>query len=376
MDQTSKLLRDRFREYYSRVRPRTPPQIERREWGFIPFDGSMRRHKSFRSENELLAYLRKEVPRHAYFSCAYYEKPEMMEGWLGADLIFDLDADHLPYKGTFEQMLEKVKEETVRLIDFLVEDFALKDLEIVFSGGRGYHVHVRDECVKKLTSKGRREVLDYVTGCGIDFSKFLIEESVGRAKTYRLINMGWGRRILNYLVTLLEEVGKMSDEEAAEHLKGLVGRKKLAETLIKVARNEDAMQRMRMGEVSQFREFGQIKDELVKQISVRILSRPDEKVTHDIHRLIRLPDSLHGGTSLRVTPLRIEELEDFDPLSDAVVFENDPMEVNVMESGSIRMNGELFEFRKGKNRLPEFVAMFLMCKGIANLDEAGGAVEG
>src|SRR5690606_32198531 len=46
----------------------------------------------------------------------------------------------------------------------------------------------------------------------------------------------------------------------------------------------------------------------------------DEPVTTDTKRLIRLPSSLHGGSGLRVTPLAPKDLDDFDPLVDAVVF--------------------------------------------------------
>jgi len=39
-----------------------------------------------------------------------------------------------------------------------------------------------------------------------------------------------------------------------------------------------------------------------------------------IKRLIRTPGSLHGGSGMRVVPLDLHDLEDFDPLVDAVVF--------------------------------------------------------
>ena len=61
--------------------------------------------------------------------------------WKGADLIFDLDADHLPEmqeviggKITFAQLMEYIKEQTSRLVnDVLLGNFGLseKDLMIV-----------------------------------------------------------------------------------------------------------------------------------------------------------------------------------------------------------------------------------------------------
>jgi len=60
--------------------------------------------------------------------------------WEGADLIFDLDADKLLTKSvpSYAGMLQEVKDETTKLLDFLMNDFGFdeKDFSIVFSGGR------------------------------------------------------------------------------------------------------------------------------------------------------------------------------------------------------------------------------------------------
>ncbi|HPH48631.1 MAG TPA: DNA primase catalytic subunit PriS, partial [Methanothrix sp.] len=97
---TENLLVSRFRSYYLESSLETPPGLESREWGFLFFDDSgMRRHKSFFSRGEVVDYVRAMVPRHVYHSAAYYQRPgapTMKEKiWQGADLIFDLDADHL-----------------------------------------------------------------------------------------------------------------------------------------------------------------------------------------------------------------------------------------------------------------------------------------
>ena len=57
------------------------------------------RHKSFRSEQELRQFL-SERAMHSCHSTAYWQKPYELKmddkNWQGADLIFDLDGDHLP----------------------------------------------------------------------------------------------------------------------------------------------------------------------------------------------------------------------------------------------------------------------------------------
>jgi len=65
-------------------------------------DSGMRRHKAFVSVAEMQEYVQAMVPAHVYHSAAYYQHPgapTMKEkNWEGADLIFDIDADHLPVK--------------------------------------------------------------------------------------------------------------------------------------------------------------------------------------------------------------------------------------------------------------------------------------
>ncbi|HDI53058.1 MAG TPA: DNA primase catalytic subunit PriS, partial [Candidatus Bathyarchaeota archaeon] len=92
-------ISERFREFYAERSIETPREMERREFGFIPFGAKMMfRHISFSTPEALRRYLIENAPAHVYYSSAYYENPEAemeRKGWLGADLIFDIDADHI-----------------------------------------------------------------------------------------------------------------------------------------------------------------------------------------------------------------------------------------------------------------------------------------
>ena len=101
---TTEFLRQRFSEYYRKTVTVAPSSLEQREWGFVLFNPGatemrMRRHIGFGSREELSEYVKNLVPQHAYYSTAYYAKPDAGtmadKGWSGADLIFDLDADHI-----------------------------------------------------------------------------------------------------------------------------------------------------------------------------------------------------------------------------------------------------------------------------------------
>src|SRR2546427_4899179 len=235
----------RFRRHYESREILAPDRFSRREFGFMFWGpGLMMRHQGFGAVNELRDFLVHRAPMHVYHSSAYYETPgaPTMEekGWLGADLIFDLDADHIPRSKeiTYEEMLEAVKKKIVQLHDdFLVQDFGFdeKALRIVFSGGRGYHIHVHDERVWPLGSHERREIVDYITGKELDVRGFF-RESAFDAKEFRGIvrvkkmvvpprtaDAGWGGKLARGVVALAERLEALPPERAVEFLAGVQG---------------------------------------------------------------------------------------------------------------------------------------------------------
>src|SRR5438445_320866 len=98
---TEQLIRRKFQEYYLSLNKEfyIPPHPEEREYGFLLFkEKFMVRHRAFRDPSVLLGAIRDLVPAHVYFSTAYYQEPTAAmeeKGWKGADLVFDIDADHL-----------------------------------------------------------------------------------------------------------------------------------------------------------------------------------------------------------------------------------------------------------------------------------------
>ena len=207
---TRDFLQDKFREYYSSAKITLPPRFTAREWGYLNWGGGiMNRHVKFGTTTEINNYLKKTAPAHSYHSVAYYEDPGsklMVEKkWQGADLIFDLDADHLPEmeevkkgKITFSKLMDYIREQTYRLVhDVLLGDFGLdeKDMLITFSGGRGYHVHVRTPSVLSLPSGARRELSDYMTGKGLNLDNILID--AGYTKEFAIRGKGIERKHLD-----------------------------------------------------------------------------------------------------------------------------------------------------------------------------------
>ncbi|RRJ27826.1 DNA primase small subunit PriS [Halocatena pleomorpha] len=389
-ERTREYLRGRFGDHYRRSDIALPPAASAREWGFIPFTAgpgtTMIRHKSLLDLGDLSAFLVDTCPRHVYFSAGQYDDPgtRPMEDkeWRGSDLVFDLDGDHLPNvdpeADTYAEMLSACKDALLRLLGFLHDDFGFdsEQLSVVFSGGRGYHVHVRTESVRTLGRDARREIVEYVLGAGIDdIDRLTRTETVagmGRStpaekKTLKT-DGGWGRRVHDRLVALTESVQTAEKAGAIEQLRafdgiGEKGAAKLYETMTErpaeiIAGNLDAAGRY-TPKLAQ-----QLFEQAVAEDSVPI----DEPVTTDVNRLIRLPGSLHGGSGLLVTPLDHEEIEAFDPFEDAVpsTFEDAEIRIETEQAVELgRIGEERDKIPAGNHTVQESVGVFLMARGRA-----------
>jgi DNA primase small subunit len=384
-ERTRSYLRGRFRDFYRRSPPAEPPDAHDREWGYIPWEAgpgtTMVRHRSVHDLGTLESFLVRERPRHVYFSAGRYEDPSagsMSEkGWLGSDLVFDLDADHLPRvnptESTYAEMLAACKDALLRLLDLLERDFGFEDLTITFSGGRGYHVHVRDPHVQDLDREQRREVVEYVRGSGLSLESLLEEQPVaghGRKTptTRRTLptDGGWSRRVVSRIRSLAEDLAALDEEAAVERLTDFegVGRTNAEAVLSVLEENRGAVE---AGNVDVHPAFLPVARAMIDRTVETESSPIDEPVTTDTHRLIRLPGSLHGGSGLRVVPLDRAEIEAFDPLRDAIpdTFRGHEIEVEVTAERLLEFDGESLSVSPGYRDLPEYAGIFLMARGWA-----------
>ncbi|WP_101298164.1 DNA primase small subunit PriS [Halegenticoccus soli] len=379
-DRTRAYLQGRFGDYYRSVDIVAPPAAGDREWGHIPWTAgtgtTMVRHQSLLDLGDLGDFLAREAPRHAYFSAARYADPSAStmdgKGWREADLVFDLDADHLPAidpeATSYGGMLVACKDALRRLLDILETDFAFEDLEVVFSGGRGYHVHVRDDGVRDLDSEARREIVDYVRAVDLDFDGLVTTVQTGTT-TRRTLRTegGWGRRTHEALLELVEELRATDEQDALDRLRELdgIGEGRATTILGAFRRNPDAI---RAGNV----EVGgpglrMLVESIARETVERETAPIDEPVTTDTKRLIRLPGSLHGGTGLRVTRIDRDALDEFDPLVDAVPdrFTGGEIRIDARAETAVDLLGERTKIEAGENTVRECVGVFLMARGDA-----------
>lgn len=396
MDPNSRFLLRSFRKYYRANTIPMPDRFARREFGFMMFDRNfMVRHTSFSNQQELQRYMSSQAPRHSYYSTAYYRKPDAptMEekGWMGAELIFDLDADHLEgaENMSFEDMLAQIKREMIGLVDsFLFDDmgFSERDVKIVFSGGRGYHAHVKLPDVLELGSHERREIVDYITSRGLDIDWVFPMDSVATGtafvngrnrlniKRFRTIppadSGGWRLRMRNGLKDVVNDICDMDVSDIKKTYPSV----KKNQSLAKI-QDDLRMSRDLIFENNRMITLNHNTQELLLKImkedmAVRLSGEVDEPVTADIKRLIRLPGSIHGKSGLMVMPLSRDELTHFDPMIQAIpeTFKKDTVKVSMRRDYTLNIGGECLNL-SGVTEVPKYAAVFLIGKNLADIGD-------
>jgi DNA primase small subunit len=202
------------------------------------------------------------------------------------------------------ECLAATKDHVFRLIEFLTKDFgvSLTGIKVYFSGNRGYHLSVEDERFEEMDSAARAEVANYIKGAGLVRPQSSDHASSG----------GW-----------LERVATSS------------------------ASNDGQPQRL---------------ETVINAFSSRI----DESVTTDIHRIFRMPGTLHGNSGL--LKMRVHDLDGFRPEYDPVVLGDVEVTLSVQGSPVFSLKGNTFgPYSSEEPILPMYAAVYLMTKGLAGV---------
>ncbi len=396
-ERSRSFLRELLLRYYSRLRELHITFLEQREFAIIPFENPdiMIRHKAFRDLPSLLNFIRRNLPLHVYYSSARYEYPEVrkmdQKGWLGADLIFDIDIDHIPTEckeihdswhcmdcgvqgrglspetcprcgsrridretWVCDRCLERAKEEVIKLVDdFLIGDFGFSksEIKIVFSGHRGFHVHIENPEVLNLDQEARREIVEYIKGIGLRISPL---------EQLDMSYPGWKGRLARGLYFLITDFN-----EADLRAQGLRSKdiKYLAENRALLARAlEKGPLKWGMLKISR-----RAKERIVEIVRNSQGVEIDERVTTDIKRLIRLPGSIHGKTGLKVVRVEYSNLEDFEPFQHAALNYEDTIKIRLLkEVPDLVLGGYQLKAAKGSEVvLPFAQGLYLIFKGVA-----------
>ena len=384
----------KFTNYYRNSPLWSPPRIKYREWMFIPFGNSPPiRHKGFSDTQSVRNFITQRPMHSCFYSTAYWEKPYMMKmvekEWIGADLIFDLDGDHLPgvTDRDFPAMLEVIQEQAWTLWnDYLEPEFGFKEkyLQVTFSGHRGFHLHYRDPALFHLDSEARREIVSHIRGEDVDVKGSLARFHLGD-------RTGWANRINRGMESVVEKLQEIANKqkgytsvldelhdglksqarrENRSSSKGKTSIQNLGELLI----NQQRADNLLAGNFGVLNKHESLFLDLLKTDTSVVLSNAgeaDEVVTIDVRRQIRWPTSLHGKSGMRVTEFPLDRLDPdksnrFDPLYEAVALGTDNnLQVEIIQEDCLfKFFDKEWNPKKGEIlEISDAVATFLVLKG-------------
>lgn len=349
-----------FKQYYEKTTI-TAPSIEKREFGFGNTKKIDFRHKSFTTQAELKNYLIANTPKYTSFSTAYYEfpwsTPMEKKEYHGADLIFDLDntypqdkhldAPHQDFLCNY--CISKVAQDTQKLVEeFLIPDFGFtqNELHINFSGSKGFHVHIRNEKVKELSHDARRAIADYITG------KTLTVDSIfpRRAQAKTAPRNGPTANTNGWLRRINQTAQKYAQQKGPEKLQAL----------------QNLCSQGNWATFKQ-RELENILTTAIHDNAVQI----DAPCTFDLHRLIRLPETLHGDSALIAKTINATQLTNFNPLNTAPAFSySEKVKIKLNEPHAYNFIHKEHTTTKpttDPQEAPLQIALALICKGKAQL---------
>ena len=419
-------LKRLFKAYYKEKSSEIPSisSFESREFGYIPWDTKffMKRHMSFKVQEQFLTLLINEGPRHIYSSGAIYKQPENQDmerkEYQGCDFIIDIDVDHFytPCKEDHDfwyckecgesgvgmvqscpnckklkiktlawicdKCLETAKREIIKLIyNFLIPDFGinLSNMKIAFSGHRGYHLKIENQQIRNLTSGERREIADYIAGENISLGLLGLQEKSGTFYRFSGDTYGWAQKIIRKISEVLKKsdlelkdllLNKENFNFSKNYVKGFMNSKQ--DFINKIENpNTLALPSVEGFGLANWKKFF---NGIVHEVGVEI----DTPVTIDIHRLIRYPGSLHGKTGFKTQEIFPDELDDFNPLDeinkklDPIVFESKvhtTQKVKILEKQvpATKIKGKTYgPFTQDEIvEVPHHIAVFLLCKEVA-----------
>jgi DNA primase small subunit len=352
------------------------------------------RHGGYKSKDDLLRNLTKIAPHSVYHSAAFYGFPTAIsmseKEWNGAELVFDIDADHLELKCANDHDAWQCKnpdckktgtgkppeicpicgdvwycnnpdcnKQGMGKLPTVCPDCNSKTSRKLF----GFHTRkwICEQCLdiaKKHTIKLYDRFL--VDDLGFDPDKIQLNYSGHRGyhirvhdpNVYKLDSearmeivqyvMGSGFRGDKVIIAQGSNnivpsrdipgwSGKLADAmvEFIQNIDTYPGREKWVSILkSKKGTAIEMLQRPRPILSGKVKGVGIKSWQEIAERAVELFgSEIDRPVTHDIHRVIRLIGSINGKTGFTVAELTRDSLDTFNPFNDAVVFNEGTMKV-------------------------------------------------
>jgi DNA primase small subunit len=352
-------IRNEFQSYYKKNIVESVIDINKREFGIGDYGKKISaRHLNFNSNDDLNYYLRTKTPFFISYSTSYFKYPERRpmsnKEWLGSDIVYEFDSDDfdLPChdkhnvwvcsnkecnssgygnlticpkcnsntkitQWTCKDCLGFAKKESLRLIDFLENEFNLDPSTFIisFSGSKGYHIRITDKSIIPLSKSARLQLVDYIKGTNLDLKKLGYYKDKKHWFCPKPDNLkGWSKKIM---ISIINTVN-LDKKELISKFK--IGSKK-AQTIIdnkEVILNSLYNKFLWSNFNGAFNFWTDVLNKAIKENSFDI----DASSSVDVYKIMRAPDTIHGGSGFLSNLIKdVDLLKSFDAFYDPIVLD-------------------------------------------------------
>lgn len=396
-------LKSKIKEYYEKNFIKVP-FVEQREFGYgIHNKKILDRNMAFKNDFDLNTFLREGVPFYLSHSVSYYERPDAKptsaKNLLKSDFIFEYDADDIPTpckkthdswkcpkcaeegKGhtqncpkcssktivdewICDKCIDATKKQTKRLYNILTIElgFEQNEIQITFSGHKGFHTKIISDKIAKLKQNERIELMDYITEEGLNFKELgFVEDNKGSLKIEGP-NIGKLQKYVSYIKTILET-------KEANELFGYFGPNTSTQTINKLKKNlPKVIEELEAGKLYKPKQDSvELWYNLLENIKDSQKLYIDRQTTIDASKIIRCPETIHGGAMLIAKNLCIDDIDEFKPFEDASLQNKGSLKIHLKKVPKLLFNKEIIgPFENEIIELPYNISLYFLAKGVAD----------
>lgn len=397
-------LKSKIQEYYNNNFI-TIDNIEKREIGYGIYNRKIaNRNISFKDNYDLNTFLRTKVPFYLSYSMAQYEYPDktptIEKKIIKSDFLLEYDADDIPTpckkihdswycdkcnesgQGNIrrcpkcnsqtkisewicDKCLEATKKQTIKLYNILTHEFNFEDNEIkfTFSGHKGYHTKIVSEKIAYLKKSERLDLLDYFIEENLNFKEIGFVSNKKGSIDFNGKNIGKSQKYLNYLKSIIEN---SNEETLLNYFDGLASK-----TVInKILKNkQEILQLLEKNKLYKLKsESEELWYALLEKIKDLQKLYIDKQTSIDMHKIIRCPETIHGGAMLISKSLTFEELNTFQPFSDAKLpLKEETLKIHLKKVPRLLLNRIQYgPYNDEIVELPITIALYFLARGAAD----------
>ena len=341
-------------------------RLPRREIAFGRYgrSGLDDRHNGYATKAELHEHLSENKDIVSIFSSvAYYLDPHEpmntkkdIQSW---DLIFDLDSRPLEDESKIA-FISRMANTTKQLIDeHLVGEFGfdVEDMEIDWSGNKGFHVTLSDERYQNYSLESRKRLLKHINMVGvIDRGLYNTDNA-----TVNPVCGGWKKR---YHKVIEDTVALSFDQNALiEYGYPKVTAKKISDLL----EDDGCYQSLEAGRLKVLMDkdpkiLTAVK-RLCKKKHKHLIDALDVPVSTKRYGIFRVPNSIHEKSGLPCVRLQYTDLENPQRIIETMweALGTDLVEIHLEHPVTIEYDKE-YELEPGIQTVPRFIAIPALIK--------------